>query len=113
MWTLNAGVDPQSVERYSIPDSFLVASGLDPRAPGVEQDRIPDLFRLASGAFSYRCRTLLHETCIEGADDKSPVAWFEAPGYSGLASSPDGSPTWAAHSGPSVLLFTLENPPPS
>jgi len=60
-----------------------------------------------------RAKMIEQETRIERIDDQSPVAWFEASDYSGLIQALDGSHTWAAHSGSTVLIFILENPPPS
>ena len=91
VWTLNSDSGPQHVEREHIPDSF-------PRT---------------SVASHYKCRRLSTEIRIERVDDKSPIAWFEAPNYYCLMASSDGSPTWAAHLGPDVMVFTLENPPSS
>jgi WD40 repeat protein len=77
-----------------------------------EGRKIPESFYRASDTLSpYACRALPTETRIEHRRGEAPIAWFEVSGYKNLTSSPSGAPVWAARSGPSVLVFTLEDPP--
>jgi WD40 repeat protein len=87
----------------------------DPQT-GAQQDffedyRIPASFYRASDTPSpYACRALSAEMRIAHRRDEAAIAWCEVPGR-GFTSSPSGAPVWAACSGPSVLVFTLEDAP--
>jgi hypothetical protein len=73
-------------------------------------DRIPD-YRASEALSPYVCRALPTETRIEHRRGETPVAWFEVSGYMGLIQAPSGNPVWAASSGRSLLVFTLEDAP--
>jgi WD40 repeat protein len=91
VWDLYTGVQLDCLEGRTLPESFYQASDTFPTSP-------------------YTCRALSAETRIEHRRDEAPIAWCEVPGR-GITSSPSGAPVWAARSGPSVLLFTLEDAP--
>jgi WD40 repeat protein len=90
VWDPQTGAQMDCFEGYLIPESFYQAS--DTRSP-------------------YVCRALPTETRIEHWRGEAPVAWLEVSGYESLTSSPSGAPVWAARSGPSLLVFELEDPP--
>jgi WD40 repeat protein len=71
--------------------------------------RITD-YRASENLSTYVCRTLPAETRIEHRRDETPVAWFEV-SVCYLIQAPSGNPVWAAESGRSVLVFTLEDAP--
>jgi WD40 repeat protein/uncharacterized protein YukE len=90
VWDSLTGAELNSFEGYRIPESFYRAS--DTRSP-------------------YVCRTLPTETRIEHRNDETPIAWFGASGYEDSVQAPGSAPVWAACSGPSVLIFALEDAP--
>jgi len=77
-----------------------------------EEDQLPDWFlREDENQARYICSPQPTEMRIEHVHECS-VTWFEASIYHRhLLRVPDGSPTWAAYSGSSVIIFTLEDPP--
>jgi WD40 repeat protein len=90
VWDSQTGAQLDCFEGRTIPESFYRAS--ETRSP-------------------YVCRALPTETRIEHRGDESAASWFEVSGYYDFTSSPNGAPGWAARSGPSVLVFTLEDAP--
>jgi hypothetical protein len=83
-----------SFEVHNIPESFHES-----------------FYRASETRSPYVCRALPTETRIEHRRGETPVAWFEVSGYKNLTLSPSGNPIWAARSGPSVFIFTLEDAP--
>ena len=93
-WNTDVGGEPEEIRQWAGP--------LNKSVFGAVQN---------TPVSSVSAQMLERETCIESSHDESPFAWFEESGYSGLTQTPDRSPTWAASSGSSVIIFTLENPP--
>jgi WD40 repeat protein len=90
VWDSLTGAELSSFKGYRIPESFYRAS--DTRSP-------------------YVCRALPTKTRIEHRRDETPIAWFEASGYEDSVQAPGNAPVWAARSGWSLLVFTLEDAP--
>jgi hypothetical protein len=88
VWAPQTGAQLDCFEGYRIPESFFRAS--DTRSP-------------------YVWRALPTETRIEHRRGETPIAWFEASGYEDSVQAPGSAPVWAARSGPSVLIFALED----
>jgi WD40 repeat protein len=94
VWDPKTSAQLDSFEVHNIPESFHES-----------------FYRASETRSPYVCRALPTETRIEHRRGETPVAWFEVSGYKNLTLSPSGNPIWAARSGPSVFIFTLEDAP--